>query len=131
MRATCTGDAGNDPYSILGVAPEADDNAVRAAYRRLVREHHPDRLIAQGLPEEAVASATDKLALINGAWDRIKQIRNLVWVHGISECQGGPAGGRAAWRAARLRRPAAVGGRRPAAGEGRPAVPGRAHLRKR
>lgn len=78
LRATFTGDAGNDPYSILGVAPDADDKTIRNAYRRLVREHHPDRLIAQGLPEEAVASATDKLARINSAWDRIKQIRNLV-----------------------------------------------------
>ena len=51
---------------------------MRAAYRRLVREHHPDRLIAQGLPEEAVAAATDKLARINAAWDRIKQKRKLI-----------------------------------------------------
>ena len=78
LRATFTGDTTNDPYAVLGVAPDADDGAVRAAYRRLVREHHPDRLIAQGLPEEAVAAATDKLARINGAWDRIKQQRNRV-----------------------------------------------------
>ncbi len=78
LRAIFTDDSSNDPYAILGVAPDADDKAVRAAYRHLVREHHPDRLIAQGLPEEAVAAATDKLARINSAWDRIKQHRNLV-----------------------------------------------------
>jgi len=78
LRATFTGDETNDPYSILGVTPDTDEKAIRETYRRLVREHHPDRLIAQGLPEEAVASATDKLARINAAWDRIKQHRNLV-----------------------------------------------------
>lgn len=78
LRATFTGDTANDPYGVIGVAPEADDKTIREAYRRLVREHHPDRLIAQGLPEEAVAAATEKLARINAAWDRIKQHRKLV-----------------------------------------------------
>lgn len=78
LRATFTGDPSNDPYAILGVASDADEKSIRDTYRRLVREHHPDRLIAQGLPEEAVAAATDKLARINSAWDRIKQHRNLV-----------------------------------------------------
>ncbi len=78
LRATFTGNTSTDPYAVLGVTPETDDVEVRAAYRRLVREHHPDRLIAQGLPEEAVAAATDKLARINGAWDRIKQKRKLI-----------------------------------------------------
>jgi DnaJ like chaperone protein len=77
LRATFSGEPGNDPYSILGVSPDDDDKSIRDSYRRLVREHHPDRLIAQGLPEEAVAAATDKLARINSAWDRIKQHRNL------------------------------------------------------
>lgn len=77
MRATFTGVPGDDPYSILGVTPDADDRTVRETYRRLVREHHPDRLIAQGLPEEAVAAATERLARINAAWDRIKQHRKL------------------------------------------------------
>ena len=78
MRATFTGDASNDPYAVLGVTPDTDDATIRTAYRQLVRQNHPDRLIAQGLPEEAVAAATDKLARINGAWDRIKQHRKLV-----------------------------------------------------
>lgn len=77
MRATFTGVPGDDPYSILGVTPDADDRTVRETYRSLVREHHPDRLIAQGLPEEVVAAATERLARINAAWDRIKQHRKL------------------------------------------------------
>lgn len=78
MRATFVGGASDDPYAVLGVTPDTDDTTIRNAYRQLVREHHPDRLIAQGLPEEAVAAATDKLARINGAWDRIKEHRKLV-----------------------------------------------------
>lgn len=69
-------DAAN-PYTVLGVDPSADDDAVRRAWRGLVRENHPDRLIAQGMPEEFVAIANDKLATINAAWDRIAQQRGL------------------------------------------------------
>jgi DnaJ like chaperone protein len=43
-----------------------------------VRAHHPDRLIAQGLPEEAIAVANRKLALINDAYDRLRRERGLV-----------------------------------------------------
>jgi len=77
MRATYVGDAGQDPYSMLGVEPGASDAAVKAAYRRLIRETHPDRLIADGLPEELVAAATGRTAAINAAWARIKQSRGL------------------------------------------------------
>jgi DnaJ like chaperone protein len=46
-------------------------------YRRLVAESHPDREIARGLPPEAVAIATQRLAVINEAWERIAAERNL------------------------------------------------------
>lgn len=77
MRATYTGDAGSDPYSVLGVDPKADDATVRTAYRQLIREHHPDKLIAQGLPDELVAAATERMAAVNAAWDRVKKARGL------------------------------------------------------
>lgn len=77
MRATYVGDAGQDPYSLLGVEPTASDDEVKRAYRRMIRENHPDTLIAEGLPEELIAAATDKMAAINAAWDRIKQSRDL------------------------------------------------------
>ncbi|PWC54299.1 TerB family tellurite resistance protein [Azospirillum sp. TSO22-1] len=64
-----------DPYAVLGVARDADDGAVKTAYRRLVREHHPDRLIAQGLPGEFVDRATEKMAAINAAYSRIQKER--------------------------------------------------------
>lgn len=77
LRATYVGDKGDDPYSVLGVEHTASDEEVRAAYRRLIREHHPDRLIAQGLPDELISAATQRMAAVNAAWDRIKKARNL------------------------------------------------------
>ena len=61
--------------AVLGVAPNASRDEIRAAWRRLVRETHPDRLIAQGVPEEFVVLATDKLATINEAYERITRER--------------------------------------------------------
>jgi DnaJ like chaperone protein len=66
-----------DPYLILGVTREMDDAALKRHYRRLVAENHPDREIARGLPEEAIAIATRRLATINEAWDRIQRERGL------------------------------------------------------
>lgn len=66
-----------DPYSVLGVAPDLDDAALKAAYRTLVRENHPDTLTAQGMPEEFVQVANDRLAAINGAWEKIRKQRGL------------------------------------------------------
>lgn len=64
-----------NPWSVLGVAPDADDAAVKAAYRKLLQEHHPDRLIAQGLPAEFIDVATEKTAAINAAYARVKALR--------------------------------------------------------
>ncbi|HYH36922.1 MAG TPA: TerB family tellurite resistance protein [Azospirillum sp.] len=64
-----------DPYAVLGVARDAGDTAIKTAYRRLVQEHHPDRLIAQGLPKEFVDLANEKMAAINAAYSRIQKER--------------------------------------------------------
>ena len=66
-----------DPYRILGLDRSATDAAVKSAYRRLVKENHPDRLTAQGLPDEFVEMANEKLATINGAYDRVCKERGL------------------------------------------------------
>lgn len=65
-----------DPYAVLGLTEHAPDEEVRAAHRRLVREHHPDRLTARGLPEEFVAQANRTLAAINAAHDTIVKRRS-------------------------------------------------------
>ena len=77
IRAVAGDKDAEDPYSVLGVSADADTAAVKKAYRTLIREHHPDRLIAQGLPEEFVAAATEKMATINTAYDRIAKQRGI------------------------------------------------------
>lgn len=66
-----------DAYAVLGVARSASDVEVRTMWRRLMRENHPDSLAARGVPAEFIALASDKVARINAAWDRIKRERGL------------------------------------------------------
>jgi DnaJ like chaperone protein len=67
----------DDAYAVLGLSRHASDDQVRQTYRRLVREHHPDRLVAKGLPAELVTHANQTLADINVAYDRIAKERKL------------------------------------------------------
>jgi DnaJ like chaperone protein len=75
IRATHFGPDAADPYAVLGVAHDASDDEIKRTYRLLVRENHPDRLIARGVPSEFVKLANDKLAAINAAFDRIQMER--------------------------------------------------------
>jgi DnaJ like chaperone protein len=77
-RAAALGVVECEPCIILGIDPLATDEQVREAWLRQVRANHPDRMIAQGLPEEAIAMANRKLALINDAYDRLRRERGLV-----------------------------------------------------
>jgi DnaJ like chaperone protein len=61
----------DDPYLILGVARGTSEEEIRRRYRSLVREYHPDRHIAAGVPEEMIEIATQRLQKINEAYDRI------------------------------------------------------------
>jgi DnaJ like chaperone protein len=67
----------NDPYLELGVSRSATGEQLRATWKRLMRENHPDTLAARGVPPDFVARASDKVARINAAWDRIKRERGL------------------------------------------------------
>jgi len=64
-----------DPYSVLGVSPNDSYDDMRARYRRLVKDNHPDAMIARGLPEEAVQIATNRLITINEAWESLRAQR--------------------------------------------------------
>jgi DnaJ like chaperone protein len=75
VAATAGVELHDDPYAILDILPDASDDDIRRAHRRLARTHHPDRLIARGLPPEAIALANRKLAAINTAYDRIRKER--------------------------------------------------------
>ncbi len=73
MRSRFVPDATPDPFAVLGVdagAPMAD---VRRAWRKLVQEMHPDRMMARGVPPEAIRLAEKRLIDINRAWDKIKE----------------------------------------------------------
>ena len=59
------------PYSVLGVEPAISDIQLKQHYRNLVRESHPDRLIAEGVPNDLIAVATRRAAEINAAYDTI------------------------------------------------------------
>lgn len=61
------------PYEVLGVSENANAGELKAAYRRLVKENHPDIIKGQGLGEEFVAKATARLQEINDAYEAIKR----------------------------------------------------------
>jgi DnaJ like chaperone protein len=67
----------DDPYLILGAERSMKDDELKRHYRRVVAENHPDREIARGLPPEAVRIATERLVVINAAWERIAAERGL------------------------------------------------------
>jgi DnaJ like chaperone protein len=69
--------SGSDPYEILGVPRTASEQVLRATWKRLMRENHPDSLAARGVPKEFIERASDKVAQINAAWDQIKRERGL------------------------------------------------------
>lgn len=73
MRARFVRGAEPDPYSVLGVTPQTPREEVRRVWRQLVRDTHPDRMIARGVPEEAIRLAEKRLIDINRAWEKINQ----------------------------------------------------------
>lgn len=75
IRAQFVADAEKDPYDVLGVSPDAPFDAVKSAWRRQVRESHPDQMIARGVPPEAVKIAEKRLIAINHAWEQINAAR--------------------------------------------------------
>jgi DnaJ like chaperone protein len=77
VRAANLGAGDADPYGILGVARDASDEEIKSAHRRLVLENHPDKLVAQGMPQEFIDLANEKLAKINAAHDQIRKRRGV------------------------------------------------------
>ncbi|MCK5040984.1 MAG: TerB family tellurite resistance protein [Sphingomonadales bacterium] len=77
LKAQYLGEDAADPYVILKVQRDVSNADLKKAYYALIKEHHPDRLMAEGLPEEFLDIANEKLAAINGAYDRINNERSI------------------------------------------------------
>jgi DnaJ like chaperone protein len=67
----------DDAYAILNVTAEAGDAEVKRAYRKLTNQHHPDKLVAKGLPEEMMKLAEEKTREIRAAYERIREVRGF------------------------------------------------------
>ena len=67
----------SDPYKILGVTREDSNNNIRKKWIELSKEHHPDYLIAKGMPKEFIKEANKELSSINLAYDKIKELRDF------------------------------------------------------
>ena len=66
-----------DAYAMLNTTPDATDEEVKAAYRRLTSKHHPDKLVAQGMSDDVLKSAEEKTRLIRAAYERIREVRDF------------------------------------------------------
>ena len=66
-----------DAYKILDVSADADSKTVKRAYRKLMNEHHPDKLMAKGLPPEMMNVAKEKSQEIQNAYDLIKKVKGF------------------------------------------------------
>jgi DnaJ like chaperone protein len=64
-----------DAYEVLGLKPTASDDEVKKAYRRLMSQNHPDKLVAKGLPEEMMKLAKEKTQKITKAYETIQQAK--------------------------------------------------------
>jgi DnaJ like chaperone protein len=64
-----------DAYALLGVPQTADDTEIKKAYRRLMNQHHPDKLVAKGLPEEMMELAHKKTMEIKEAYELVRKSR--------------------------------------------------------
>ena len=73
IRARCVPNMEPDSYTILGVNLNDDFETIRDSWRDLIRTYHPDRMIARGLPEEAINLAERRIIQINKAFENVKK----------------------------------------------------------
>ncbi|MEC9343439.1 MAG: molecular chaperone DjiA [Pseudomonadota bacterium] len=66
-----------DAYLQLDASSSWDDETLKQHFRTLVKDNHPDRLIARGVPEEFIAIANERLAAINAAWETVRAERGI------------------------------------------------------
>lgn len=67
----------DDAYAALGVNATDSDREVKQAYRRLMSQFHPDKLIAEGVPEDMIKLATERTQEIQNAWEQVRKARGI------------------------------------------------------
>src|SRR5215469_8679461 len=77
IKARHVGVVKSDPYEVLGITPNIDDDTLKRHYRKLVLDNHPDRMIARGVPPEFVSFATKKIAAINAVYQELAKERYI------------------------------------------------------
>ena len=65
-----------DAYHLLGVDESVSEAVLKKTYRRLMSQHHPDKLVSKGLPEQMIKDATEKTQQIKSAYELIKKSRH-------------------------------------------------------
>ena len=75
LRHVASGEG--DPYVVLGADPGWPDTKLKSHYRSMVRQYHPDQMIARGVPPEFIAIANSRLAAINHAWEAVCAERGI------------------------------------------------------
>ena len=70
-RGRTYSDSSSDLYSVIGASPNMSDEELKKAYRKAVRENHPDRAIGKGLPPEFIKTTTERFKVIQAAWEEI------------------------------------------------------------
>ena len=75
--ASTPGQSLDEAYKVLGVATQASNDEIKMAYRRLMNQHHPDKLVARGLPQSMVGVAEQKTHEVRTAYERIKTQRGF------------------------------------------------------
>jgi DnaJ like chaperone protein len=77
IKARHVSSAKCNPYEVLGITPEIDNETLKTHYRKLVFDNHPDKMIARGVPPEFVSLATKKIAAINAAYEEVARERRI------------------------------------------------------
>lgn len=77
IRLRHVSDGNRNPYVVLGAKQDWTDEQIRKRYRELLKENHPDRMIARGVPQEFLSIANERMAAINNAWQEIRAERSL------------------------------------------------------
>ncbi len=78
IKSMHLGSGEDDPFTVLGLSPDATAEEIKTVYRDLVREHHPDAMIARGVPEELIKIAEGRIAAINVAYEAIMAKKGIV-----------------------------------------------------